>query len=382
VRGVSVSEAGVRDGDRDRSRPSALPAGVDLDGEGRWVRAGEILALEADAASLNAARAQGFVVVERIALSTLGVSVVRLAAPRGKPLRVALEDLRSDDPDTAYDFNHIYFNTQSTQPRARGAPTPAAPTLPTGAGLIGLIDSAVAPSHPALRGVSIQQRDFVRPGMQRPDAHGTAVASLIVGEDRPNFVGAAPKARLLAAGVVGADGNGEAAAADAIVRGLDWIVSAGAPVINISLAGPPNALLEDAVKRAVARGAIIVAAVGNDGPAAPPLYPAAYNDVVGVTAVDQNRNIYRRAGRGDHVDVAAPGVGVLAANRQGRYEAVAGTSFAAPYIAGMLAIEHKRLDVGSARAALQSLYARTRDLGERGRDPVYGAGVVAPAQGN
>lgn len=274
VRGVSVGgDARMRDGDRDRSRPDALPADVDVDNEGRWVRANELLALEENARSLNFARSQGFVIVERFRLETLGLSVVRLQTPKGAPLRVSLERLRSGDPNTAYDFNHIYHLSQTRPNQARRKPAPAAtpaaalPVLTQGA--IGMIDGPVQTSHPALRPAVVEQRMFASGKATANTEHGTAVASLLVGQDGAGFKGGLPGARLLAGSVVStASASGDLATADAMVKALDWLVAKGAPVINVSMAGPPNALVADAIKRTIRRGALVVAAVGNDGPAA------------------------------------------------------------------------------------------------------------------
>ena len=368
----------LNDGDDDRSRAS-LPEGVDLDDEGRWVRAGEVLALEADPTDLELARSLGFQVEERHRLDAIGLSVVQLRAPRGVNAREALNTLREADPDTAYDFNHLYAPMQTAsrpanatiQRQSSGGGAAAA-----SAGLlIGMIDSAVTAAHPSLRRAPIEQRDFVDGGGARPSAHGTAVASLLTGDDGSAFSGAAPRARVLAAGVV-ASGDGQMATAESMVRALDWLIANGTPVINVSLAGPPNALLADAIRRAQARGAVLVAAVGNDGPAAPPLYPASYSGVVGVTAVDDRGSIYRRAGRGAQVDVSAPGVGVLAAEPGGQYVEVSGTSFAAPAVAAWIAARHSRLDPTSAQTVVATLSANARDAGDPGPDPVYGVGIL------
>src|SRR5690606_13341212 len=143
---------------------------------------------------------------------------------------------------------------------------------------LGLIDGGVA-AHPSVAG-RVEQRGFAR-GAPSPSRHGTAVASLLIGEGTVR--GAAPGARLLAADVYGAAPAG--GKASAIARALGWLVQRGAAVVTISLVGPDNKLLALAVQRAQARGLLIVAAVGNDGPAAPPAYPAAYPGVLGVTGV-------------------------------------------------------------------------------------------------
>lgn len=111
------------------------------------------------------------------------------------------------------------------------------------------------------------------------------------------------------------------------------------------------------------RGVILVAAVGNDGPAAPPLYPAAYPQVVGVTAVNAQGRVLPEAGRGDQVDYAAPGADMAAAGRAGSFVSVRGTSFAAPLVAGLIG--------KSGRQGLNAI-----DAGASGRDAVYGQGVV------
>jgi subtilisin family serine protease len=362
-----------------------LPSGVDVDDQGRWVRAGEVLALESDRTGLALARAQGFVVQERIQLERLGIALVRLKAPAGKVLRNAVEELRALDQQNAYDYNHIYQLSQSaTKPAApragagnpKRAPPPKPVVLPRGP-TIGMIDGAVSAVHPALRGAAIEQRDFTRAGGAKAVDHGTAVASLLVGEDRPSFVGAAPGGRLLAGAVVDSGAaNGALASADAMVRALDWTVAHGASVVNISLAGPPNELLAAAIQEAQKRGVVVVAAVGNDGPAAPPRYPAAYEGVIGVTAVDRAGSIYRRAGRGGHVDLAAYGVEVVAADPAKKYAPVTGTSFAAPQVAALIARTYAQPRPGGVQVVIEDLNRKARDRGEKGKDPIFGVGVI------
>lgn len=389
MRGVSPDgEARLRDGDGDRSRPADLPANVDLDDRGQWVRAGEVLALTTNARALARARALGFREVERIPLPALGLVAVRLRAPTGRALPSAVAALRAADPDNAYDFNHLYRQSQARPaPRSRPAPprrtgrsraAPAASAPAPARATVAMIDGPVAQTHPAFVSAQIVQRSFAGPGPARNAAHGTAVASLLVGRDAGRLQAGLGGGRLLAADVVSGQAAGfDLGAAAAIVQALDWIVAQGGPVVNISLAGPPNALLEEAVRRTVAKGVIVVAAVGNDGPAAPPRYPAAYADVLGVTAVDGSGAVYRRAGRGAHVDLAAIGVNVTVAAAPRSYAAQTGTSFAAPVVAADLARQHRRPDSASAARALAVAAADARDAGAPGRDPVYGAGIVA-----
>jgi subtilisin family serine protease len=164
--------------------------------------------------------------------------------------------------------------------------------------------------------------------------------------------------------------------AEAVARGLAWLAGAKVPVINISLVGPPNILLKTAVDALVARGHLVVAAVGNDGPAAPPLYPAAWPGVVAVTGVDARRSVLPEAGRGSHVDFAAPGSDMAAAGLGGGFVGVRGTSFAAPIAAGRLALLLAVPDRAGAARSLATLGDQAIDLGAAGPDPIYGRGLV------
>jgi subtilisin family serine protease len=199
------------------------------------------------------------------------------------------------------------------------------------------------------------------------------VASLLVGKADP-FTGAAPGAELFAADVY--CGLGTGGAADAVVDAIAWIARQRVAVINVSLVGPRNVLLENVVRLVIARGHIIVAAVGNDGPAAAPLYPASYPDVVGVTGVDAHRKVLLEACRGKQVKFAAPGADMAAAELSPTFAAVRGTSFAAPIVAGLLAASLHEPNRDAAAKAIEMLASQAVDLGSRGVDKTYGSGLV------
>jgi subtilisin family serine protease len=181
---------------------------------------------------------------------------------------------------------------------------------------------------------------------------------------------AAPGAALLVADVYGAGPTGGSAVA--VAQGLGWLSASGAQVINVSLVGPPNAAVAAVIQSLAARGVLIVAAVGNDGPAAPPLYPASYPQVIAVTGVDRRDRLLPEASRALHIDFAAPGDALAAARVGGGLRPVRGTSYAAPIVAGRLAV----LSRGGGRAAIDALARQARDVGQRGRDPLYGYGVI------
>ncbi|MCW5723979.1 MAG: S8 family serine peptidase [Maricaulaceae bacterium] len=332
----------------------------------------EVLAFDPSPQALAQAQTAGFEAIRRRALAGLGAEIVVLRAPPRVSTRQALRRLEALDPGGVYDFNHVYLGADA------GLAAPAATSLAafqTGAATgtrIGLIDSGVAADHPAFASARITARAFNEAGYV-PGAHGTAVASIIAGCGA-GFSCAAPGAQLFSADIYGGAPTG--GAADAIAAALSWMVENRVPVVNISLVGPPNATLGAVVRLTAARGHLLVAAVGNDGPHARPLYPAAWPEVVAVTGVDARRRAIAEAGRGDHVDFAAPGADIAAASYEGGFVPVRGTSFAAPMVAGLLARRAANPDPPTTRAAVAALAREAEDLGAAGRDRIYGDGLV------
>lgn len=356
---------------------------LEADPSGDPIVRGEVLALSPTAAALARALAAGFSVLRERPAGALGIRLVVLGVPSGTATSRALRLLRRLDPAGAYDFNNVYTGS-GAMGRASDAPPPAAVgPANTNATPLGLIDSGVATAPPVFKDVVVHRHGCG--GAIIPSAHGTAVASLMVGRSA-QFGGAAPGAPLYAADVYCDKPTG--GAVDAIVGALEWLAGERVPVINVSLVGPPNALLQQVVARAVAQGFLIVAAVGNDGPAAPPLYPAAYAGVVGVTAVDSHKRVIFEAERGPQVMFAAPGVDIPAAGVADGFASVRGTSFAAPLVAGLLARQLRSsapgqdsgssppIDPDAARAAIAALARAAVHLGAPGCNVVFGYGLV------
>ena len=351
------------------------PRLLEADPAGYPIVRGQVGALSPSADALQRAAQAGFTVVSDEMLAGIGLQLVVLRVPDGMSTRRALRRLRALDPDGSYDFNHVYTESgvaaEAAQP---AAPGPAA-LQPRGAGpRVGLIDSGVDAAHPALAHVAIQR--FGCEGRSLPAPHGTATASLLVGE-AGGFHGALPDATLYAADIYCGQPTGGNIALLAIA--LDWMARERIAVVNISLVGPKSALLTSLVRAMVGRGHLLVAAVGNDGPAAPPLYPAAYPGVIGVTGVDANERALPEACRGSHVALAAPGADMIAAGSNGGWATVRGTSFATPLVAGLLARGFPEPDPALAAAALERLVAVAVDLGPKGEDPTYGKGLVGAA---
>lgn len=349
---------------------------IEIDRDGDAVIRGEVLALPSDAAVLPRLLRLGFVPVRRQPLEGLDTEFLVLAVPPGWSTRKAIDTMRVLDAAGTFDYNHLYSGVSDAAAAAPSVlPGAAAATQDALAPVrIGLLDTGVDSTHPALRTSVVHA--WGCGGRAVPDSHGTAVASILVG-NAGAFQGVRPGAQLYAADVY--CGLPTGGAADAIMAAMAWMIQEHVPVINVSLVGPRNALLEIAVRRLIQRGSLVVAAVGNDGPAAPPLYPAAFPQVIGVTGVDVRRHVLLEAGRGPQVMFAAPGAQMAVAALDGGYSEVRGTSFAAPVVAALLAGQLREPDPAAAAAAVNSLVRDALDLGAAGKDFTYGNGLVGEA---
>ena len=319
-----------------RARLNALIAAnrgvLDRDSSGQPVRKRELIATNPDPTSLAVAGRMGFQVSGDEIEPGLGIRMVTLVIPRTMNVRQAFQAIRRAAPAMLVDYNHIYEPSGGSLLPVAGAVLASAPRSIPRATRIAMIDGGVA-SHPSLVRASIEQQGFA--GDAQPTGHGTAVGSLLVGDQGP-FRGAARGAQLFVADVYG--GNPAAGSTSSIVRALSWAASKNPAVINISLVGPNNAALARAIGSVEARGIKVVAAVGNDGPAAPPQYPASYPGVVSVTGVDAQGKALPEASRAGHLDFAAPGADMIAALPGQGFTVVRGTSFAAPLAAARLAL--------------------------------------------
>jgi subtilisin family serine protease len=359
-----------------RANPHTLAA----DPHGNPIVRGEILAYSPSAQALEAAQTNGLKIARELSMSDLDIHLVVLQAPPSRNIVKALRALREADPAGTYDFNHIYTGVGAVLTMAP-AGQPGDPPSPQGTGSdpadqplarVGLIDSGVDASHPVFRDASIHSWGCGGRGL--PSAHGTAVASLLVGQST-RFHGVLDKAELYAADVYCNEPTG--GAVDALAAAFAWLAEQRVAVINVSLVGPDNAALAQIVRALTSRGFLLVAAVGNDGPAAPPLYPASYPHVVGVTAVDSHRRVLIEAARGNQVMFAAQGADMSAADIGGKYSTIRGTSFAAPIVTALLAQSVAAPDLKRSEAAIAALARSAIDLGAPGRDLIYGFGLVA-----
>lgn len=328
---------------------------IEGDIRGEPARRGEILLIDAGDDAIAGALALGYRSRGAEQIEGSGISVVRLAIPPGITLAAAQAQLARALPDVEIAADNLYFPGGSANAPAALLPiTAQAGATRAIRTKVGVIDGG---AHAGLELAA--QRGFAA-GAPRASNHGSSVVSLL------QYAGVR---HISLADVYGDDRAGGNALA--IARAMGWLSQRGCKVINISLVGPPNPLLERAVARARAMGAQVVAPVGNDGPAAPPAYPASYDGVLAITGVDKRNRALIEAGRALHLDYAAPGADIYGLSANGTAVRLRGTSFAAPLVAARLAAALDR--GGNWRRRLD---AEARDLGRKGPDAVFGRGLV------
>lgn len=325
---------------------------VEYDSTGQPARRGELLVIDPRPEDIAAAERGGFALIEQQRIEGLDLGYARLAVPPRLSLARAERDLRRLLPRAEVTADQLHFQSGTA---ARGSALSLQPAgLPRG-GTVGIIDGGV------VGGGTVAAQVGFASGAPRPNAHAQAIRSLLV---------AAGTAKLYVADVYGSDPAGGNAVA--LARALGWMAQQHVPVVSISLVGPPNPLVARAVAAARAGGTLVVAAVGNDGAAAPPAYPASYPDVVAVTGVDARGRVLFEAGRATHLDYAAPGADLSAIGLDGRRVALRGTSFAAPLAAARIAVH--RLAASAPRQALSLTDAEAVRAGSRtGRGILCGA---------
>ncbi len=327
--------------------------------------------------------ALGYTLVARDTINLIGAELGRFRLPANLTFDQARAQIAGALPDALFDPNHLYspgelpcgsdscaaFDLIGWRTAAHSCP---------GDTVIGMIDTTVNAGHAALEGVAVETMPVLAEGRQPGSAvHGTAIAILLGGRGDSRTPGLLDGVRLVAAEAFHRDASGQDRAdAFDVARAIDRLVEAGMPVINLSFTGPDNAVLRRVVEAALARDVILVAAAGNAGPLSDPLYPAAQDGVVAVTAVDARSRVYRQANAGDHVDFAAPGVQLwtAASVSGGRYRS--GTSYAAPFVSAALAVARARKPQAPSAQLIEELRSGVVDLGEPGRDKVFGWGLV------
>jgi len=336
---------------------------------------GELLIANPPSGFASQISGKGYKVIEHTKLDGLGISMMVIGLPRGKRVPQAIRELSIQFPGVAIDANHV-FEGQAKGLTARAAMGWKNASSNCGRGVrLGVIDSGVDISHPALKGQNIKFASFHsktrRPG---PKVHGTAVATMLVGKSE--WGGLLPGAQLYAASMFETKKDGsKVGSGKALLKALNWLAKSKVHAVNLSVAGTDNKILRMAFDGAKKTGIVLVAAAGNWGRSDKPAYPAAYNHVIAVTAVNAKKLIYSHANTGSYIDFAAPGVSILTAVPGGK-EVMNGTSFASPYIAALIGAEIAFSGNRSTSAFKSALQRRALDLGKKGKDTIFGHGFI------
>lgn len=249
---------------------------------------------------------------------------------------------------------------------------PQAHTLAHGANVtVAVIDSGIDARHPELAN-SIADNFDALGSTEGSHVHGTGIAGAIVAHAR--LMGSAPEARIIAIRAFGGTTGGAESSSYVILRSLNYAAEHGAQIVNMSFAGPKDAVIERAIAATAARGLVLIAAAGNAGSKSPPLYPAANPNVIAVSATDQQDRLFTASNRGNYIALAAPGVDIFLPAPDGKYQMTSGTSFSAAYVSGVAALLLERNYALKPEALRLTLAKTARDLGSPGRDDLFGDG--------
>lgn len=249
---------------------------------------------------------------------------------------------------------------------------------------VGIIDTGISDTHPDLLANVKGGVNTINPRKSWNDdnGHGSHVAGTVAGIDNDiGVIGVGPAIDLYA--IKALDRNGSGFLSD-VIEGIQWGVANGMRILNMSLGTASNIQsFEEAVKAAKMAGVTLVVAAGNSGSAVD--YPAAYQEVIAVSATDQNNVIASFSSRGPEVDLAAPGVSILSTYKGAFYATMSGTSMAAPHVTGAAALVMNTAvgasDVnGNGKWDPDEVQKKLQDtatnLGDAGFDNLYGWGLV------
>ena len=249
---------------------------------------------------------------------------------------------------------------------------------------VAIVDTGVSKDHPDLTANIKGGYNAINPTKSWNDdnGHGSHVAGTVAALNNSiGVVGVGPAVDLLAVKVLSRSGSGFLSD---VIEGIQWAINNGAQVINLSLGSSSGSqAMHDAVAAAQNAGVVVVAAAGNSGGAV--IYPAAYPEVIAVSATDSNNLLASFSSRGPEVDLAAPGVSVYSTYKGTGYATLSGTSMASPHVAGSAALvlntpvgtydlnANGKWDPSEVQQKLQD---RATDLGNSGLDNLYGWGLV------
>lgn len=247
---------------------------------------------------------------------------------------------------------------------------------------VGVIDTGADVSHPDLKERIEEYINFTGDGtLADGSGHGTHVCGIIAASyNGIGIVGVAPKCELYVAKAFKKDGSAESVA---IADSIEWLISKKVNVINMSFASDkPSAIIYEKIKKAYDQGIVLVAASGNEGTEGSVGYPAKWDEVIAVTAIDPNKKFASFNSYGNETCLAAAGRDIYSTYPGGKYKKLSGTSMAAPMISGVAALMQGKAKRRFSRLLTPHeikllLYMYADDYGESGKDNKFGYGVFS-----
>jgi len=204
---------------------------------------------------------------------------------------------------------------------------------------VAILDSGIDKKHEDIVGKVVKEWNAILPGEpvidDYEDGHGTAIAGIIAASNNDvGIVGINPNVDLYSVKILDSKGNGNV---ESFIKGIEWCIKEKVQIINMSFGmRSNNAKLYEAVEKAIDSGIVIVASSGNNfGKTVD--YPAGYEGVISVTAVNQNYKVGHFSAKGK-VDFSAPGVSILSTAKNGKYSIHNGTSLATAYVTGVVSL--------------------------------------------
>lgn len=325
-------------------------------------------------------RTLGLQYLETASFILAGVTVHRYRVS-GQSVRNAITSLERNRAVVTAQPNYLYTLQQETtsqklkQYAIERLGISNVHSISTGKGArIAIIDSAIFSSHPEISKISLEIHDVSDAGGKNNNAHGTSMAGIIAANGK--LTGVAPSAHLIGIAAFAQTPNGK-------TYGNSWTISKAlniafdrqAKILNLSFAGPPDPLIKRGMDGAYRRHMLPIAAAGNEGPTASPLYPAAYDTVFAITATDTKNDIYTHANQGNHIAFSAPGVQIVSLGGANGFTVLSGTSLSTAYLSGMAALLVSQRRTITHRQFQEQLQNNTHDLGVEGRDSVFGYGL-------
>lgn len=244
--------------------------------------------------------------------------------------------------------------------------------------VVAVLDTGIDLDHPDLANNIVDGWNFVdnNGNVTDLDNHGTMVSGIIVAiaNNNEGLIGVAPEAKIMPLKVI----ESEEGSLRDIASAIRYAADNGAQIITMSFGGQRtrfSIITEKAIDYAHRQGCILVAAVGNEN-TNELIYPAAYEQVIAVSAIDQNDIRAEFSNYGNYIDFCAPGINITSTGTDGNYYMATGTSFSAPFVAGLVALILSDNPQLTSEEVKTKLLTSVEDLGEKGWDQYYGWGLA------